>query len=65
MDVTLNQTKGNSKKIQELYHKKKDGVFTMEEVGVLNHLEGRKESLLLEEEYKWRRKSRSVWLKSW
>ena len=33
--------------IQELYDKNNEGVFTIEEIGILNKLEGKKDSLLL------------------
>ena len=35
------------KEIKELYEKNKEGVFTMEEVRVLKHLEGGNDSLFL------------------
>ena len=41
------ELKGVEKEIKELYDKNKDGVFKLEEVGVLKQLEGKKDSLLL------------------
>ena len=49
-------------KIEELYDKNKEGIFTTEEIGILKQLEGRKDSLLLKEKHKWRLKSRALWL---
>ena len=47
--------------IKELYENN-EGVFSEGELGELKKLEGRKEALLLQEEKKWRLKSRALWL---
>ena len=48
--------------IMEMYENNREGVFNSLELHELKKLEAMKESLLLQEENKWRLKSRALWL---